>query len=453
MTGEARNFWEKNQFNMELLRNIIRDIESNGGKPYIVGGWVRDKILGIESKDIDVEVYGITPEDLEKLLSKYGEIKAIGKSFKIFSLGNYDFSLPRKEKKIGMHHGDFKVTVDPHMSIEDAGKRRDLTINSLMYDVLSDKIIDPFNGLNDLENGIIRCVNSNTFGEDALRVLRVARFASRFAFEIHGEIKQLCINLLHEMKFLPRERFMTEFENILLKSDKPSIAFKFLLDIGVLNALFPELAVLNTINQGAKYHPEGNAFEHTMLALDNTPIEERTLNRMLGVLCHDLGKSVVASKEGDDGDIHFYGHAEEGVEIARVFLHRLTSDVKLTESVLSLVKYHMNPHNLKTSISKRVIRRLALKVDIKDLIFVHRADIGGRGIERDTSYVDKIVSVYREIENEIKPIVLGRHLINLGMKPSPEFGKILRNAFEAQIDGKFNTLEEGIIYVKNIANA
>lgn len=433
---------------MDMIRDITKQIEKMGGKAFLTGGFVRDTLLNKPSKDFDIEVYGLTPENLQEILTSFGDVKFVGQSFGVFKLNNtYDFTLPRTERKNGVKHNGFDVNINPFLSFADATIRRDLTINSLLMHPLTEEIIDLFNGVQDLNEGIIRHIDDKTFVEDPLRVLRVARFHSRFEFDIHPTTKELSRSIVPEMIHLSRERFYTEFESILLKSVKPSMAFKFLLEIGVLEVLFPELAILNTIDQGTKHHAEGNAFIHTMLAIDSIPIEERNIKMQFAVLTHDFGKAVVPNVIEDDA-IHFFGHGSESEAPIKQFMERLTNEVDLIEFVVNLARHHMRPYDLKRNLTKQILRRLALKVNIDDLMTLHVADITGRATMRDTTYINNILEMWDSVKNEIKPIIKGRDLITMGLTPSKDFGRILKHIFNAQIEGEFNTFEEGIEFTK-----
>jgi tRNA nucleotidyltransferase (CCA-adding enzyme) len=437
---------------MERVKAIAEDIRKKGGKAFIIGGFVRDLILERESKDIDVEVYGISPDVLESILKAHGNVKYVGQSFGVFKLNDaFDFSMPRKERKNGVGHKGFDITVDPFMTIEEATMRRDLTMNSLLFDPLTGDVIDLFNGVSDIKNGVIRHINDATFAEDPLRVLRVAQFKARFIFDVHDNTIELCKSLVPEMKELSRERFFIEFEKILMKAEKPSIAFEFMRDIGLLESLFPELAVLSTIEQGEKHHPEGNVFNHTMLAIDSIPREQRRLDIMFAVLTHDMGKALVESQTEENGKVvHFFGHAEESETAIREFMSHVTNEADLIETVVTLAKYHMRPYDLKKRLSKPVLRRLALKVNIRDLMTIHEADLRGRTVEKDMEHISTILALFDEIENEIKPIIKGRDLIDLGLEPSRFFGVILKEIFEMQLDGVFNTFEDGLNITKSL---
>jgi len=433
---------------VEKVIQIAKEIKKNNGYCYINGGYVRDKVLGYPSKDIDVEVYKLNPQILFNILSKFGTPKLGGKSFGVFKLDEYDFSLPRREKKIGSKHTDFDVECDKNMTPEEACIRRDLTINALLMDPFTNSIYDYYGGLDDIKNKIIRHV-SNKFSEDPLRVIRVARFSSRFEFEIYKETKLLCESLLCELKYLPKERFFTEFESILLKSKNPSIAFNFLSSIGIIESYYPELDVLKYIEQGEKYHPEGSVWNHVLMALDQIPLEERTLTTMLAILCHDMGKAIVKQEDKGDGHISFKYHADDGVYPAEKFLKSITNETQLINNVLNLVKHHMRPYDLKKQINKNNIRRLALTVDIPSLMIVHKADKLRRGYqELDLDYIQKMIKVYNEIKDEVKPLIQGRHLIELGLEPGNYFGPILKQIFELQINGEFSNIEDRIKLAK-----
>jgi len=431
-----------------MLRSIFKDIRAIGGKAYIVGGYVRDKLLGIESKDIDVEIYQISPQELEGILEDYGEFRLVGKSYPIYLLGEYEFSFPQQ---IIENRQKKRLIVKPTMSIEDATLRRDLTINSMLYDPLEEQIIDIYGGREDLKRGMIAYVNRATFQQDPLRVLRVAQFKARFDFEVAQETEKLCKELIPQLAELAKERVFIELEKILLKAEKPSLAFRWMKKIGVLAELFPEIDQLAEVEQGEKYHPEGDAFEHIMLALDVLPIAERNVALMLAILYHDVGKAYIQVKRSKDR-IHFYGHEQAGAERVEGFLTKITDNKQLIEEVKKLVKYHMRPLNLREHLSKKAVRKLVTQVNIPQLLKLHQADALGRGIEVDLSYIDKILEIYDKVKDEVKPIIMGRHLIDLGVEPGKRIGVLLKEIYRAQLDGKFSDLAGGLDYAKEILN-
>lgn len=432
---------------MKKLKQITQKIKERGGIAWIVGGFPRDLLMGQPNyKDIDVEVYGIQPDVLETILMEFGAPKFCGKSFGVYKLDNYDFSFPRREFKNGTGHKGFDIEIDPFMSYEEACSRRDLTINAMMMDPITEQISDYCGGHLDLEEKIL-CHVSDKFVEDPLRVFRVAQFMGRFDdFKVSFDTFEMCNSLIPELRSLPKERLYTEIEKLLMKAKKPSRGFTFLYDVGALKEVFPELYSLYFVEQGKDHHAEGTVFAHTMLMLDSIPIEERTMTLMLAILVHDMGKMVVEN-EVDGDSIHFRGHAEE-TWVSENFLYRLTDETKLIEDVLTLTLYHMRPYELKDVLNKRLMRRLALKVDIPSLMRLHQADLEGRGSLKDTSHIPKFLDMYEEIKNEIKPLVTGKHLMeSFNMKPGKHFGPFLKHLFEAQLDGKFDTVKGGIEYV------
>ena len=292
----------------------------------LVGGCVRDKIMGTEPTDWDVEVYGIQPNKLRKILDDVGEVNAVGEAFTVYKIGSdLDVSIPRRERKNGRGHKGFVIEGDPEMSFEEACSRRDFTINAILKDPLTGEIVDPFNGREDILRKILRHVSSETFAEDSLRVLRAAQFAARFEFEIASETVEICKTI--DVTDLPRERIWGEFEKLLLKSDRPSIGLKWFYDVGVVDQIFPELKALVGVPQEPEWHPEGDVDVHTLMVVDEARMliddlaHERKIAVMLGALCHDLGKA--PTTEFVDGRTRSRGHAEAGVVPTLSFLDTL----------------------------------------------------------------------------------------------------------------------------------
>ncbi len=274
------------------LSETIRDA---GGRALLVGGCVRDELMGKQPKDWDVEVYGIEPARLREVLDQFGSVNVVGEAFTVYKLGSdLDVSLPRRERKTGRGHRAFFIEGDPSMTIEEGARRRDFTINAILQDPLTGEIIDPFNGRDDLENKTLRAVSRETFAEDSLRVLRAAQFAARFEFEIEAQTVELCRKI--DLSDLPSERIWGEMEKLLLKAQHPSIGLKCLLELGVVDRLFPEIKALIDVPQDREWHPEGDVFVHTSLVIDRARelIEDlpypRQVTVMLAALCHDFGK-------------------------------------------------------------------------------------------------------------------------------------------------------------------
>ena len=455
----------------EISAKIIKlaeVVKQNGGRAMLVGGCVRDELMGVEPKDFDLEIYGIEPPKLREILDGFGKVDAVGEAFTVYKIGrDLDVALPRRERKTGRGHKGFVVEGDPQMSFAEAAKRRDFTVNAIMQDALTGEVIDVYDGREDLKNKILRVVSKETFAEDSLRVLRAAQFAARFDFSIDEETIEICRAI--DLTDLPKERIWGELEKLLLKSEKPSIGLQYFYDLSVANQLFPELVALVGVPQEAEWHPEGNVDVHTLMVVDEARklIDDlpypKQVTVMLGALCHDLGKP--ATTKFFDGRWRSHAHDEAGVEPTISFLDTLgmhTLDgYDVRQQVIQLVRYHLLPGMFyKSKPGDGAFRRLARKVEPDLLYRVSKADSLGRNPEWlpkekhfDAAAQEWFIERARElnVENDApKPILLGRHLIELGQKPSKEFGEILKTVYELQLDGKIVNLEEAIAEARNI---
>ena len=438
----------------EILEDILKDLQEIGATPIIVGGSVRDFFLNIPVKDYDIEIFGIDSlETIQKSLEKFASVKMVGKSFGVLTLRvneyDFDFALPRIEKKIGNTHQDFEIITNANLSFKEAAIRRDFTINAIGYDFCTKDFLDPFNGINDLKNRVLKYIDDKTFIEDSLRVYRAVQFSARFDFSLDERTFELCKKIVqnNELHFLPKERIYEEFKKLFLKSSKPSIGFELLKDLGVLK-YFPELKALISCVQDPFYHPEGDVWIHTMMCLDelsrilkeeNIVDEYRKLYLFYAILCHDFGKPFCTKEI--NGKITSHKHESLGIEPTISFLSKLTNEKKFIEIVSSLVKNHLIPFQLYLAESSlKAIKRLSLKVNIEDLCLVCLADCLGRTIpdkEKCPKATFWVLNKAKELDihNEpIKPIVQGRDLIELGFKPSDKFKEILEFAFDLQID-------------------
>ena len=452
----------------KILERIAKNLEKKDIKAVIVGGVVRDYFLGIkDSKDIDIEVYNIDSlNELEDELKAFGAVNLVGKVFGIIKLttseGEFDFSLPRIEKKVAKGHKGFEVTTKKDLTFKEAAKRRDFTINAMGYDILEQKFLDPFDGKKDVEAKRLHIVDEKSFVEDPLRVYRAIQFAARFEMQLSKETFTLCKTMVArgDLKELPKERIWEEFKKLLLKAKKPSIGLKLMRDLGVLD-YFLELKALIGVQQEPSYHAEGDVWTHTLMVVDEmaklrSGDERIDIIRMLSALCHDFGK--VTTTKVIDGKIRAFNHDKEGVEPTINFLKRLTNDKKLIESVSNFVLYHLRIGQLyKNRAKSAAIRRLATKISIKELELLARADYFGR-ISKDKKehfeageWILQRAKELNVLTTPPKALILGRDLIALGLKPSAEFKTILEKAYQAQLDGAFQTKEEGLNWLKEQA--
>jgi tRNA nucleotidyltransferase (CCA-adding enzyme) len=448
---------------IETATRIAEAVRERGGRALLVGGWVRDRLLGLASKDLDLEVFGLPAQELRALLEEFGEVNAVGESFKVYKVAGIDVSLPRRDSKSAPGHRGFEVTGDPNMPIEEAARRRDFTVNAIALDPLTGEYLDPFDGRTDLlERRRLRHLDEKTFGDDSLRVLRGIQFAARFGLTMDPATKALSrrISLID----LPPERIWGEIEKLLLQAARPSIGLSLALDLGVIDQLFPELETLVGCPQEPEWHPEGDVWVHTLMVVDQARTRISDLERpqqitvMLGAVCHDLGKP--ATTAVIDGRIRSMEHEQAGVRPTVSLLDRLNvqtvSGYDVRRQVVGIVAYHLAPnafYKSKTAVGDGAFRRLAQKVDLELLARVALSDCLGRTGDFDCSGIDWFLERARALGVEHaapEPIVKGRHLLPLGVPPGPRMGAILRDLYERQLDGQIRTLDDGLAAAREI---
>ena len=427
-----------------------------GGSSYFVGGYVRDLISGTVGKDIDIEVHGISPDELKGVLDRLGERMEIGESFGIFGLRGYslDIAMPRREACRGRGHRDFDILVDPHIGTLGAAKRRDFTINAMMQNILTGEIIDHFGGKTDLKNGIIRHVSDESFAEDPLRVLRGAQFASRFEFEVAEQTRELCRNM--DLSTLAKERIIGETQKALLKAGRPSIFFRVLREMNQLSVWFPELEALIGVEQNKKYHTEGDVWVHTMMVLDEAAklreYASNPLGFMLSALTHDFGKAVCT--EVIDGEIHAYEHEIKGLPLIKSFMTRLTNEVDLRKYVLNMAELHMKP-NVLASVNASIKSSNKLfdaSIDPKGLICLAIADGLGKTSPREyvshNDYFRERFNIFKEYMS--RPYVTGQDLIDAGLKSGKSFSEYLEYAHKLRLAGveKESALKQTLAFAR-----
>lgn len=445
----------------EVLRRIEHTIRRGGGRIWLVGGCVRDLALGRQPRDLDIEVVGLSAGLVHALLTEHFSVQFVGKAFRIFKLQGLpiDLSIPSRMLSDGSSLPGLSRQTDPGMPIDEALARRDFTINAMAWDPDTMELRDPFNGRDDLDARILRHT-SNRFAEDPLRVLRGMQLSARFEFTVAPETVALCRTLSQEGQ--PSERLWEEWKKLLLQGRKLSLGLQFLRYTGWLR-FYPELAALEGCPQDPIWHPEGDVWIHTLHCLDwfaeeRTGHEPDDLVVGLGVLCHDFGKPATTREEY--GHITSRGHESEGTGPTRRFLERLTNQNDLIDEVAALVRCHLRPRALHdANASDSAVRRLAKQVRrIDRLVSVARADHAGRPPKQFDGFPAGEWLLTRAQQLAVDraaplPIVMGRHLLELGVQPGPDMGRLLDECYEAQLDGEFGTLEEGLTYVKSRLSA
>lgn len=443
---------------MEAVRAIAGLVSRAGGRAMMVGGAVRDLLLGERGiKDVDLEVFGLSAERLQSVVAQQFEFDECGVSFGVLKIRHFavDVSLPRRESKRGTGHRGFQVDSDPWLSIPEAASRRDFTVNALYCDPLEGVFEDPFGGVDDLRRRILRHV-SPKFVEDPLRVLRGMQFIARFGLTPARETVDLCRSM--GMEGLPPERICDEWRKLLVKGVEIGSGLAFLRATGWVGH-FPELAALIGCRQDPHWHPEGDVWNHTCLALDSFArhrIGDADEDFLVGlaVACHDFGKPATTRYDRAKRRIRSLGHDAAGVAPTLSFLRRLTNEERILREVPPLVREHMQPFAMwRSGAGDSAVRRLAARVGrIDRLVRVAQADSEGRppGMRKgaedgaELAWLTDRAERLRVAAAAPKPLVMGRHLIALGHRPSSSFGPWLDECYEAQLDGRFTDVEGGL---------
>lgn len=456
------------------LLATLSALRSAGGRPRLVGGCVRDWLLGLPAKDFDVEVYGLDYESMGRALAPFGPTDLVGRSFGVLKVrldgAEYDFSLPRRESKIGAGHRGFAVAPDPALTEAEAAARRDFTVNAIAYDPFENRVLDFFHGADDLKKKILRHTGP-AFVEDPLRVLRAFQLAARFEFTLAPETAALSRSISDSYQELAVERVWGEWDKWAMKATKPSCGLDVLKQSGWLRH-FPEIAALDGIPQEPEWHPEGDVFVHTKHCLnalvrlapwlEGDAQTRRILS--LSVLGHDFGKAVTTKQAERRGRLRWVSpeHEAAGGPLVEQFLLRIGAPLDLVTHVRPLVVNHLLHHDQQPAFRDTTVRRLAQKIapaTLDELIAVMLADHYGRPPLQPAETIRRIGQL-RESAQRLalehaapKPLVLGRHLIELGYRPSPAFKQALDAAFQSQLDGAFTDEAGGMDWLRNYLRA
>ncbi len=399
------------------LNIVFEKLKSLGLKPIIVGGFVRDSLLGIKSKDIDIELYGVTSfTQLKDILEEFGSVNVVGKNFGVCKLKfrdyDLDFSLPRVDSKTNSGHRGFEIHIDSNLDFKTAASRRDFTINAIGYEVAEKKLLDPFNGADDLRDKILRAVNLNSFVEDPLRVLRAAQFCARFNLEIEHSLFLTCRDMVlkHMLDELPKERIFEEVKKLLLKSQKPSIGFELLREFGTV--FYTDN--LDVVDEIAK-----------QLTADN----QTNLVLMLAGLCYNFNQTKIED-----------------------FILKLSDERELLKRVIKLAKTSSEIDNIyKNGSDNYLLYKLATKVNIDEILILSSSIYFAKNNSKIYSAGEEIYKKAKELnilKEKFPALLSGKELLKFGLKPSPKFSEILNEAYEAQMHGSFKTYDEALLWLK-----
>jgi tRNA nucleotidyltransferase (CCA-adding enzyme) len=452
------------------LEQILRDLNAAGFRALVVGGAVRDALLGMEPKDFDIEVYSIAYDRLAGFLASYGRIDLVGKSFGVVKLfrsetGSVDFSVPRRESKTGQRHRDFHTVFDASITPREAASRRDFTINAIAYDPILGETLDFFGGQEDLKDRVLRAT-SEAFREDPLRVLRGMQFACRFDLTLDPATAQVSQSIADEYITLARERVAEEFMKWAVKSERPGTMAAYLNSTGWI-VHFPEVAALAGVPQDPGWHPEGDVDVHTMLVVDAAARvakreglegDERAV-LLFSALCHDFAKATTTALRERDGKMRWtsWGHEADGGPMARAFLERIGIKPAIVEQVVPLVENHLASSSIGRDVTPRAVRRLALRLapaSIAQLLRLIEADYSGRpplpaGLPEGALRIQAMAEAQAVGQKPQAALILGRHVLPyFENRPGPHIGEVTTAAYEAQADGAFSNEEEALQWLE-----
>jgi tRNA nucleotidyltransferase (CCA-adding enzyme) len=469
----------------KYVLKICEAVSDAGGRAMLVGGCVRDRLLGMDAKDFDLEVYNLEPSKLREILQSIAQVNTVGEHFAVYKLAFYssegkqtsdadmpcqshkdeslpnsefqtlepsekleiDVSIPRRESKSGKGHRGFVIQGDPYMTFAEAARRRDFTINAILQDPLTDETIDPFGGVADLNQRILRVVAADTFIEDSLRVLRAVQIAARFELEVEPQTIELCRSI--ELTDLPQERIWGEMEKLFLLTNRPSIGLQVALESGVFEQLFPQihsLADYQIVEHPAyEFGKKQTAFEHLKRRLDEAAKltrhlpKEKRLAVMLAAFCQDL---IALSSGGNESVVAL---------MDTLGLYTIVGyDVR--EQVLSLVHQQTAPREFyenREHTTQGDFRRLAQRVDMNLLYLLAKADAIAGNFSSAAAEWFREQTLALNLENGAPaPILMGRHLLEIGMKPGKQLGETLRRVYELQLDGVVTSLDEAMTAAK-----
>lgn len=443
----------------ELVSKIVHELHAAGYRALVVGGAVRDALVGLTPKDFDIEVYGIAYDRLAGIIARHGRVDLVGKSFGVVKLhtpeGEYDFSVPRRDSKFGVHHRDFHASFDPAIDPRQAASRRDFTINAMAWDPVNGELLDFFGGAEDLRNHVLRAT-SDAFAEDPLRVLRGMQFACRFDLRLDERTAALCRTIVDQYDTIAGERIADEFMKWAVKASRPGRIAEYLNDSG-WDVHFPEIAALAGVPQDPEWHPEGDVSTHTMLVVDAAAriavrdglAGDGRAVLLFAALAHDFGKPSTTMLRERDGRLRWtsWGHEPLGGPMARAFLERIHIKAAIINQVVPLVENHLAHTSIGRDVTPRAVRRLALRLapaTIEQLMRLIEADSSGRpplpaGLPEAAARIRDVARQQAVERGPQAPLILGRHVLPYFQgKPGPHIGQVTHAAYEAQMDGEFS---------------
>ena len=447
------------------MRRFADLVNQMGGRAFVVGGTVRDILMGFPIHDVDLEITGISQADLEMVFPRFGfQVRLAGQrpgvflisSGHVFHNGNmFEVALPQRRTRHSADRNDFSVEIDHTMDINESLLRRDVTVNAIAVEIGTNQVFDPTGGQADIRAGLLRAINADNFGTDPLRVFRVMRFASTHDLEPTASTIMSAWEHVDGFRFLSPDRVRSEW----LKwaaGVSPSRGLRFLINCGWVRH-FPIIAGMIGLEQDAIWHPEGDTMTHTCLALDEVRSADPAV--VFAVLLHDTGKVSTTVVDDDTGRITSAGHADAGADLVVPFFRSIgvMGDADgLVPAVQALVRSHMWLASFQTAPSSRAIMRFSRSIapaTVRQWAQVCMADVRGRGdmmadVDHIVDVADRAAQV-QVLDAAPAPIVMGRHLIEHNIcQPGVQMGEVLRRCMDAQLDGRFDNLHHGLEFAR-----
>lgn len=500
MTSLLRQFSQQNPLLVGAITDFCKLIAKEpkderapaSPRAVIVGGYVRDLLLGQEPKDADVEVFGVSAERVQTILEQLfpGHVHDVGKAFGILKVHlshgvEFDIAIPRTESKTAPGHKGFAVNTNPFLSEKEAARRRDFTINALSLDPLTGDLVDPWNGQADLKTRTLRVVDPKTFIDDPLRVYRAVQFLARFELNLDPTSCALMARMVKDghLKELSPERITDELTKLLLLAQRPSLGFELLRELGVIEVDYPELQALIGTPQEPEWHPEGDVWIHTMMVIDQAAkmirresnadfTREEQLQTVFGALCHDLGKPLTTHRAEKEGVMRWRspGHQEAGEAPTVAFCSRLRFSEPVSNAARLIALHHLRPGEYYLKKQKgeltdasyaNAIRTLLKKtkpLNWRVLDAAAEADFRGRGFPNPDTRDYPYGALFRETiirekldEEALHPLVMGHELIELfHLEPGPYIGDLIRTIEHARDQGTIKTKDEALVFIGDL---
>ncbi len=424
--------------------NVLQKLRNAGYEAYFAGGCVRDMLLGLEPHDIDIATSAL-PQEVEKIFSR---TVAVGAQFGVIIVLENEIEI---QVATFRHDGSYSDGRHPNnvtfTNAEEDAKRRDFTINGLFYDPINEKVFDYVEGRDDLSKKIIRSIGNphERFTEDKLRLLRAIRFATTLAFEIESATWNALCELAPEILVVSAERIRDELQKIFLSPHRLR-GFDLLDQSGLLKILLPEMENLKGCEQPPEFHPEGDVFVHTRIMLEMLP-DKASLPLVLSVLFHDIGKPATRTVD-ENGRMRFYAHDQVGAKMSEKILKRFRFSNEIIEAVLPAVRLHMSFKDV-TKMRLSTLRRMMARPTFEDELELHRVDCASsHGMLDNYELLQQKKEEFAKTPLIPEPLLTGKDLISLGMKPGPEFGNILQRVKDAQLENLISTREEALVLVR-----